>query len=75
MPSYHRLGDVPAKRHVQFRSPEGCLLAEEVFGAEGFSGNYSILYHRALPAQARARPGSARRSQRSGNRPNTATTT
>jgi len=53
VPSYHRLGDVPAKRHVQFRSPEGSLLAEEVFGAEGFSGNYSILYHRALPAQAR----------------------
>ncbi|HEX5418277.1 MAG TPA: homogentisate 1,2-dioxygenase, partial [Chloroflexota bacterium] len=54
MPSYYRLGEVPAKRHVQFRSPEGNLLAEEVFGAEGFSGNYSILYHRALPAQARS---------------------
>ncbi len=53
MPSYYQLGDVPRKRHVQFRSPEGELYAEEVFGAEGFSGPYSILYHRALPSQAR----------------------
>jgi homogentisate 1,2-dioxygenase len=53
MPSYHRLGQIPAKRHVQFRLPEGQLCAEEVFGAEGFDGNYSILYHLALPAQAR----------------------
>jgi homogentisate 1,2-dioxygenase len=53
MPSYHCLGDVPPKRHVQFRAPDGSLYAEEVFGAEGFSGNYSILYHRSLPAQVR----------------------
>jgi homogentisate 1,2-dioxygenase len=44
---------VPRKRHTQFRGPAGQLLAEEVFGAEGFSGNYSILYHLGLPAQAR----------------------
>lgn len=53
MPAYHRLGEVPRKRHVQFRAPTGQLCAEEVFGTEGFSGNYSILYHLALPPQAR----------------------
>ncbi len=43
---YHRLGEVPAKRHVQFRGREGDrLLTEEVMGYEGFSGNESILYH------------------------------
>lgn len=53
MPSYHRLGQVPPKRHIQFRLAEGRLGAEEVFGTEGFTGNYSILYHLGLPAQAR----------------------
>ena len=43
---YHRVGEVPAKRHVQVRDPEtGELLVEEVLGFEGFSGNESILYH------------------------------
>ena len=53
MPSYHRVGEVPPKRHTQVRSPEGTLYAEEVFGTEGFSGAYSILYHTSLPPQAR----------------------
>src|SRR5439155_24510582 len=39
MPSYYRLGEVPPKRHTQFRSPSGQLYAEEVFATEGFSGN------------------------------------
>ncbi|HUQ39816.1 MAG TPA: homogentisate 1,2-dioxygenase [Acidimicrobiales bacterium] len=50
-PSYHRLGEVPAKRHVAFRGADGTLLAEEVVGAEGFSGVYSILYHRWAPTR------------------------
>ena len=50
-PSYHRLGDVPRKRHVAFRAPDGRLYAEEVVGLEGFSGRYSILYHRHAPTQ------------------------
>src|SRR5919205_3103291 len=54
MTSYYRLGEVPAKRHVQFRAPDtGKLYAEELFGTEGFSGAYSILYHLGLPPQAR----------------------
>jgi homogentisate 1,2-dioxygenase len=54
MPTYHRLGEVPPKRHTQFRKPDGGLFAEEVFGTEGFSGTYSILYHHELPPRARA---------------------
>ena len=44
MPVYQRLGDVPRKRHIQFRD-NGTLLTEEVMGLEGFEGNESILYH------------------------------
>src|SRR3954471_25009098 len=51
MPMYHQLGEVPAKRHTQFRAPDGQLYVEEVFGLEGFSGNESILYHRHSPCR------------------------
>ena len=50
-PSYHRLGDVPRKRHVAHRAPDGTLYEEEVVGLEGFSGRYSILYHRYAPTR------------------------
>src|SRR2546421_10148441 len=50
MPFYQRLGEVPRKRHIQFRD-NGLLLTEEVFGLEGFSGNESILYHRHSPCR------------------------
>lgn len=49
MPFYHRLGDIPHKRHTQFRKPDGNLYREEVMGLEGFSGIQSILYHHFLP--------------------------
>ena len=45
MPHYVRMGDVPHKRHTQFRRPDGALYSEEVIGAEGFSGISSIAYH------------------------------
>lgn len=45
MPYYHRLGQIPPKRHTQFRKPDGSLYSEEVIGAEGFSGISSIAYH------------------------------
>src|SRR3954447_4233914 len=45
MPRYLRLGDVPRKRHTQFRKPDGTLYSEQVFGTRGFSGIASILYH------------------------------
>jgi homogentisate 1,2-dioxygenase len=51
MPSYQRLGQVPHKRHTQFRRPDGGLYSEELFGEEGFSGVYSLLYHRYPPTR------------------------
>lgn len=54
MPIYHKLGDVPRKRHVQFRSPEGALRHEELIGNEGFSGLSSLVYHLRRPTQVRA---------------------
>jgi len=47
---YHSLGQVPKKRHTQFRT-NGRLLVEEVMGYEGFSGNESILYHLESPCR------------------------
>lgn len=49
MPFYTRLGDIPHKRHTQFRKPDGGLYREEVMGLEGFHGIQSILYHHFLP--------------------------
>ena len=51
MPVYHQLGQIPHKRHTQFRQPDGSLYVEEVFGTHGFSGNESILYHINSPAR------------------------
>lgn len=45
MPHYYKLGQVPHKRHTQFRKPDGSLYAEELFSTEGFSNDYSLLYH------------------------------
>ena len=53
MPSYHLMGKVPRKRHMVFRDDADRLLYEEIFGTEGFSGVYSILYHHHLPAASR----------------------
>ncbi len=53
MPAYHRLGQIPPKRHTQFRKPDGTLYSEELFGTEGFSGNYSNLYYYYPPTRVR----------------------
>ncbi|MCU0395075.1 MAG: homogentisate 1,2-dioxygenase [Chitinophagaceae bacterium] len=45
MPFYHKLGQVPHKRHTQFRKPDGGLYSEQLFSTEGFSNDYSLLYH------------------------------
>ena len=50
MPFYQRLGEVPRKRHIQFRD-NGTLLTEEVMGMEGFTGMESILYHLESPCR------------------------
>lgn len=49
MPFYHKLGQIPHKRHTQFRKPNGGLYREELMGLEGFSSIQSILYHQFLP--------------------------
>lgn len=46
---YRMVGDVPRKRHQQFRNDDGSLLAEELMGSQGFSGESVLLYHRYLP--------------------------
>mgnify|MGYP000221112621 FL=1 len=48
---YYSLGQVPPKRHIQFRKPDGTLYAEELFSTEGFSDVYSLLYHCNPPTQ------------------------
>lgn len=45
MPHYYRLGNIPQKRHIQFRKANGALYAEELFSTEGFSDSYALLYH------------------------------
>ncbi|MCB9355837.1 MAG: homogentisate 1,2-dioxygenase [Saprospiraceae bacterium] len=48
---YHVLGKIPPKRHTQFRKADGSLYHEELFSTEGFSNNYSLLYHCNPPTQ------------------------
>ena len=74
MPFYQRLGDVPRKRHVQFRD-NGTLLTEEVMGLEGFTGNESILYHLHSPCRVVKLGASSRSCARSGCRSSTRTAT
>ena len=46
---YFTLGQIPHKRHTQFRQPDGSLYHEELMGIHGFSGNKSLLYHLRPP--------------------------
>ncbi len=51
MSHYYSLGKIPHKRHTQFRKPDGNLYAEQLFSTEGFSSNYSLLYHVHAPTR------------------------
>ena len=51
MVHYRSVGQVPRKRHTQFRQPDGRLYAEELMGEEGFSSDSALLYHRELPTR------------------------
>ena len=51
MAYYIKLGNLPKKRHVQFRRPDGALYSEELFGTEGFVGPTSTMYHINPPTQ------------------------
>ncbi|MBL0153166.1 MAG: homogentisate 1,2-dioxygenase [Chitinophagaceae bacterium] len=51
MPHYYTLGNLPHKRHTQFRKPDGTLYSEQLFSTEGFSDDYALLYHCHPPTQ------------------------
>ena len=51
MPHYYKLGTIPHKRHTQYRKPDGTLYSEQLFSTEGFSDDYSLLYHCHPPTQ------------------------
>jgi homogentisate 1,2-dioxygenase len=51
MPHYHKLGQIPHKRHTQFRKPDGQLYSEQLFSTEGFSSHSSLLYHCHPPTE------------------------
>ncbi|MBA4197431.1 MAG: homogentisate 1,2-dioxygenase [Chitinophaga sp.] len=51
MPHYISVGSIPHKRHTQFRQPNGQLYSEQLFSTEGFSNDYSLLYHIHPPTQ------------------------
>jgi homogentisate 1,2-dioxygenase len=53
MPFYHKLGEIPPKRHTQFRKPNGELYSEQLFGTIGFDGMYSNSYHVHRPTQVK----------------------
>jgi len=45
MAHYISRGTIPEKRHTQFRNAAGKLYSEELVSTEGFSSDYSLLYH------------------------------
>ena len=49
MAHYITRGSIPPKRHTQFRQPSGELYSEQLFSTDGFSNNYSLLYHIHAP--------------------------
>ncbi|MEI6061501.1 MAG: homogentisate 1,2-dioxygenase [Bacteroidota bacterium] len=54
MPYYTKQGNIPAKRHIQFRKPGGGLYSEQLVSTEGFSDVYSITYHIYSPTQVKS---------------------
>lgn len=51
MPIYHKLGNIPQKRHTIFENPKGGIYYEQLFGTEGFSGHSSLMYEIHRPTQ------------------------
>jgi homogentisate 1,2-dioxygenase len=51
MSYYYKLGNIPPKRHTQFRQPDGSLYKEELVSSIGFAGIYSNLYHTYAPTR------------------------
>src|SRR3954469_21361815 len=53
MPIYHKLGEIPQKRHTVFKSDSGKFYYEQLFGTEGFHGMSSLLYQVHRPTQVK----------------------
>jgi homogentisate 1,2-dioxygenase len=53
MPFYHKLGNIPPKRHTIFRKPNGDLYYEQLFGTIGFDGMSTNSYHEQRPTQVK----------------------
>jgi homogentisate 1,2-dioxygenase len=53
MAYYHKLGELPHKRHTQFRQPDRSLYHEELMQIHGFSGSKSLLYHLRPPTRVK----------------------
>ena len=49
MPFYQKRGEIPTKRHIQFRDNDNKLFWEELISREGFSNIYSNVYHKNPP--------------------------
>jgi len=54
MPIYHRLGQIPRKRHTVFPKNGGGIHMEQLVGNKGFTGPASLLYHLHLPTSVRS---------------------
>ena len=54
MPFYQKQGEIPPKRHIQFRNEKNDLLWEELISREGFSSIYSNVYHKNPPTAIEA---------------------
>ena len=53
MPFYHKLGNIPPKRHTQFRKEDGSLYYEQLFGTIGFDGMSTNSYHEHRPTMVK----------------------
>ena len=53
MPFYHKLGEIPLKRHTQFRKKDGSLYYEQLFGTIGFDGMSTNSYHEHRPTMVK----------------------
>ena len=53
MPLYHKLGNIPQKRHTIFKKADGTLHHEQLFGTIGFDGMSSLMYHLHRPTMVK----------------------
>ena len=53
MPRYHKLGNIPHKRHTVFKNGGSKIHYEQLFGTVGFEGMSSLLYHIHPPTEVK----------------------